>query len=97
MYHTLLHIYGPFSIHSFGLMIALGLFVCTWLLKRDRACNTLISEETLLDTLIVGIISGTVGGRLLYCLSSPPMEHWIDYVKIWDGGFSILGTIIAIL
>lgn len=97
MYHTLLHIYGPFSIHSFGLMIALGLFIFTWLLKKDPACKALVSEETLLDTLIVGIFTATIGGRLLYCLSSPPMLHGTDYIKIWDGGFSILGTIIATL
>ena len=95
MYHTVLHIYGPFSIHGFGLMIALGLIVFTWLLKKDPACKELVSEDTLLDLLMIGICTATFGGRLLYILSSPPMPHWIDYFAIWDGGFSILGTIIA--
>ncbi len=98
MYPQILHIYGPFSINSYGLMIAIGLLLFLWLVTRDPRREKLLSTDQLSDTIMVGVVSGLLGGRLLYFLSE---QHQIKtifgFFALWQGGLSILGCIIAIL
>jgi len=97
MSRELLHIYGPFSIQSFGLIIAIGLLLFTWLIQRHPKRKNLLSDEQFSAIILLGIISGIIGGRLLYIAQ---MYHKMPSIwsglRIWEGGFSILGTLIAI-
>lgn len=98
MYHTLLHIYGPFAIHSFGLMfaIALGLFI--WLVQRDPSSKAILVDQNLIDIILFGTIIILIGGRLLYIFSNwAAIEQWSDLLAFWNGGSSLLGCIIALL
>ncbi|MEX0672236.1 MAG: prolipoprotein diacylglyceryl transferase [Candidatus Babeliales bacterium] len=98
MYPQILHIYGPFAINSYGLMIALALMLFLWLTTRDPRRAKIISTDQLSNALMVGVVAGLLGGRLLYFLSE---QHHIktifDFFALWQGGLSILGAIIAIL
>ena len=69
--HTLLHIYGPFAIHSYGLMIALGLLLFMFLTRRDPRYITLNLDAHFSMILSVGIIAAILGGRLLFYASYP--------------------------
>lgn len=98
MGNELLHIYGPFAIRSYGLMIALGLLVFILLLKRHPKYKALHLGDKIIDISIIGILAGLVGGRLLYTVSEPDMIHSIaDFFSFWQGGFSILGCILGVL
>ena len=95
---TLLHIWGPLSIQAYGSMIFLGIVVFLYFLHKDPVIKPIISTTTLFDIVALGIVTGIIGGRILYIL-----EYWNTFTSfgqifaIWDGGFSILGTLIALL
>jgi phosphatidylglycerol:prolipoprotein diacylglycerol transferase len=98
MHRTLLHIYGPLYIHSFGLMIALGLILFTWLILRDPKRKHIIGQDQFIDTLLLGIVIALASGRLLYVICEPAyMTSWLDIISIWDGGLSLLGAIIGVI
>lgn len=58
---------GPLTVHSYGLMIALGILVCVFM-GMYRARKYGYKDEVVLDIAIFGILSGFVGAKLLYVL-----------------------------
>ncbi len=92
----LLHLYGPFSIHSFGVMIALGVIIMLYLLHHDNKLLKLVSQEQLTTIFQIGFVAGITGGRLWFLMTSwSTLDHWTDAFLIWSGGLSILGAIIG--
>ena len=97
MSRELIHIYGPFSIQSFGLIIAIGLLLFIWLTSKHVKAKKIMSSEQFSETILVGVISGILGGRLLFVAEAYwSMDSFFDIFRFWEGGFSILGTIIAV-
>lgn len=98
MSRELIHIYGPFSIQSFGFMIAVGLAVFTWLVLSHPSRKKLVTDEQFSTGLMLGILSGIIGGRLLYVFQDyHAMTSIWEPLYFWEGGFSVLGTIFAVL
>ncbi len=96
--HTLLHIYGPFAIHSYGLMIALGLLIFMFLIRHDARYKTLKLESRFSMIMIIGIIAAIIGGRMLFFLSYPEqIRNMADFFAFYEGGFSILGSVISVV
>jgi len=94
----LLHIYGPIAIHSFGLMIMLGLIVTLYLLHRDKPLAKLISYDQLGTIFQISFIAGLVGGRAWFLVTNPAtITHWTDCFTVWAGGLSILGAVIGVI
>ncbi len=97
MYKELVHIYGPFSIHSYGLCIAIGLYLILWLMQQHPAFKRLKIESHFASLILVGVLSGLLGGRILYAISSPTeIGSIFDFFAYWHGGFSVLGCVIAL-
>lgn len=97
MYSELLHIYGPFSINSFGLMIAIALVIFTRLVLKNPARALLMTVDQFLDVLIASICVGVIGARFLCMLTEwHLLDSWVDSIKLWQGGYSILGAIISL-
>ncbi len=96
MYPKLLHIYGPFFIQSYGFCIALGLLVFGGLLSNDKKRSLLIDDDRFQKLLIIGIICGVLGGRLLF-FATNHSESFFDFFEFWYGGFAVLGSILAVL
>jgi len=93
----LLHIYGPFSIYSYGLAIAIGLLVLLKLIKQHPQFTKLKLQDHFATIVIASIVTGITGGRLLYALTEPDaLDSFTHFFAYWEGGFSILGCIIAI-
>lgn len=65
---------GPFTIYSYGLMLATGFLVASYLLtlefKRKRLDPALASNITL-----IALVGGVAGSKLLYLI-----EHWDAFV-----------------
>ena len=98
MSRELVHIYGPFSIQSFGLIITVGLLLFTWLVRRHPLRKKLLNDEQFSTVILLGVVSGIIGGRLLYVAQEyGSMKNIWEAFHFWEGGFSILGTIIAVL
>lgn len=93
----LLHIYGPFAIHSFGLMIVIGLILTLYLLDRDKKLQKLITSAQLSNIINICVISGIIGGRIWFLATNySEIAVWTDYFTVWNGGLSILGAVIGI-
>jgi phosphatidylglycerol---prolipoprotein diacylglyceryl transferase len=97
MYKELFHLYGPFSIYSYGLFIAIGLCTIIMLMQADRRFIQLHIAPHFNALITVGILSGIVGGRVWYTLTEPDAARTLtDFLAYWQGGFSILGCVIGI-
>ncbi len=98
MWHTILHIYGPFAIHGYGLMIAIGLLIFLYLLQQDRRFHTLKLAPHLTNILVVGIITGVVGGRILFFIMHPELyKNFFSFLAVFNGGLSILGSLLLLI
>ncbi len=58
---------GSVTVHSYGLMIALGILVAAAALYRE-APRLKIDPDYLLEAVIIGAFSGLIGARLLYMI-----------------------------
>jgi phosphatidylglycerol:prolipoprotein diacylglycerol transferase len=98
MLKTILHIYGPFSINSFGTLIAIGVLVFIALVLRDPRAKKIIAPSVFIDTVALSIVLAILGGRLLFFATEGNMlAHWQEFFLVWSGGFSILGTVLAVI
>ncbi len=92
-----LHLFGPISIHIYGLFIVAGLSALLYALRYDKKCQQLITSEQLFTLTTYSILAGVGGGKLLYLLEFWDGDtSWTDELAFWQGGFSILGTILGI-
>jgi phosphatidylglycerol---prolipoprotein diacylglyceryl transferase len=72
MYPELFRI-GSLTVHSYGLMMALGILVSTLALQRE-APREGISADHILEAIIVAAFFGLIGSRILYIFL-----NWQDY------------------
>jgi phosphatidylglycerol:prolipoprotein diacylglycerol transferase len=64
MQQVLFHI-GGLRVFSYGFFIALGILVATlWMLRQAKKEG--MSQETVLDCVLIAVIAGIVGARLFY-------------------------------
>jgi len=91
---------GPFSLPTFGLMVATGLLVASYILQADFRRRGIRADAFL----IIGIagLAGIVGARLYHVLESPAeffADPWPQIISrfgfAWFGGF--LGGFAALL
>lgn len=93
----LIHIYGPFGIQAYGLFIMLAIIVTVWAIRKNKRFAQLNLEPVYVNIIIVSIIAGCIGARLLEIISEPTIyKHWYNWFALWQGGFSILGAIVGI-
>src|SRR5579872_3157386 len=96
--HTIPHIYGPFSIHSYGLAIAIAVLVFTYLIKQDPRFSVLKLEHLFSHILLVGTITAALGGKILFFVEQPALfTGFTDILTFWYPGFSILGAVLAVI
>ena len=94
----LIHLYGPFGIQSYGLFIMLGIIISVAAIRRDKRFYQLHLESVYLDIVAVATFAGIIGGRILEVISEPLLySTWTDWFSLWDGGFSILGSILGVI
>jgi len=96
MCQQLLHIYGPFSIQMYGLMLFIGLILSIVFLICDPLTKKLVTQQQLLDGIAVAIFSGLFGARILYLLFNyEKLKSAWNMLAVWDGGLSLLGAVIG--
>ncbi|MEK7620615.1 MAG: prolipoprotein diacylglyceryl transferase [Patescibacteria group bacterium] len=88
---------GPFTIHIWGLMMALGILVGTWaatVLARKRGLN----PKIIWDVMPWTMIGAFVGARMLHVLLYEPayfFSHPAEILAFWNGGLSISGGLVG--
>ncbi|EKD23261.1 MAG: hypothetical protein ACD_82C00173G0001, partial [uncultured bacterium] len=98
MSKEILHIWGPFSIQSYGLCMAIGILVASWLFLRDKRRESIISYDQFNKVITFAIIIAIVGGRSLFLAEeSESITDFLGIFKIWEGGLSSLGAILSVL
>lgn len=86
MFPNLLSI-GPFSIHTYGLFVAIGLFA--GLMTTVRIGKTEgIAAQRIMDMGFIMILSALLGSRSMYVLMnlSRYCKNPLDVLRIWQGG-----------
>ncbi len=95
---TIFQIWGPFCIYSYGVMIAVGCIITYYLMLKNPKRAAIITEPDLMQLFSVSILVGIIGGRVLHILATyDQLNSWFEICSLYEGGFSILGTIIALL
>lgn len=91
---------GPLALRWYGFLIALGVLIgSNWTLHEAK--KRALDSEKLLDMTLWLVISGLVGARLVYVLTSPgayfgPGGNPLSAFAIWQGGGSIHGGVLGI-
>lgn len=89
---------GPFSLHTYGLFVAVGFLVGVIVtLKLGKSEG--FSSQQIMDMGFVMILSGIIASRLMYVLAnlSYYTRNPIDMLKVWQGGLVFSGGIIGVL
>lgn len=92
--HPILLKLGPITIYSYGVMVAIGFSLAAFLVYR-RAPKFGMDRDKMIDYLILLLISGVVGARILYVFlnfgyyKANPMEilNLSGGGLVWYGGF----------
>jgi len=91
LYPTLFSL-GPLKIHTYGALIALGIFLALLYLSR-QAKKQGLDYQKILDITIYLVLSGVLGARIFYVI----LEYknfeadFIGIFKIWEGGLVYYG------
>lgn len=95
MYPVLFKI-GPVQVYSYGVMLALAFLVVAFLARR-RALSLGMNGDDILDLCIWLIVSGLIGGRILFILLNLDYyrDNPIETVMLWRGGLVWYGGLIA--
>jgi prolipoprotein diacylglyceryl transferase len=85
---------GPLNLRMYGVMIALGVVAGVWLARR-RWAGRGGDPEDITTIAIWAVPAGLIGARLYHVITDNELYrgHWIDAVRIWDGGLGIPGGI----
>ncbi|MFA5113411.1 MAG: prolipoprotein diacylglyceryl transferase [Candidatus Margulisiibacteriota bacterium] len=88
---------GGFTLHAYGLMVALGLGIGVALIAYFAWRYEKIAPETILDLALYCILGGIAGARLLYVAGQWEYfaEHPLEIVMLQNGGLVFLGSFLV--
>ncbi|RJR33779.1 MAG: prolipoprotein diacylglyceryl transferase [Desulfobacteraceae bacterium] len=88
---------GPVTIHTYGILVALG-FATAFLLTVRLSRSYGLGFQQVVDMGLIGIVAGVVGSRLLFVLLnySHFLTRPVETLKLWDGGMLFSGGLIAV-
>lgn len=88
---------GPFSLHVYGLLLALGIVVGVKVMMARWGAKG-GNPNDVLDGALVIVICGVIGARLYHVVTDYQRfddGEWLDALKIWKGGLSIWGAVLG--
>ena len=96
--HPLLAKIGPFPIHTYGFLIALGFLVAVAVVK-NLATRSKLDAEKVLDLTFWSLAVGFIGARLLFVITrfESFMQDPISIFRVWEGGLVFFGGPLAVL
>jgi phosphatidylglycerol---prolipoprotein diacylglyceryl transferase len=87
---------GNLVIHTYGVLIALGIFLSARYVL-GHAKSTKLSEGQLLDLILYSAMAGIIGARIAYVIANwgHYSVNFLEIFKIWEGGLIYYGGLIA--
>lgn len=88
---------GPITLHSYGLMIAIGFLLALYCAQRDFGKNGL-DPQIATNHAFWALFLGVVGTRVLHIIMFPESYSWRDpigWIAIWRGGLVFQGALIG--
>ena len=93
--HPILIRLGPLTIHTYGLLIALGFLIGLWI-AVSQAKKEGISSDRIIDLGFYILLAAIIGSRFLFILIN--LDHYTrnpaDIFKIWEGGLVFYGGVL---
>jgi phosphatidylglycerol:prolipoprotein diacylglycerol transferase len=89
------HQFGPFTLHTYGMLVALGFLAALAVVMRGARREGLPAEPVL-DVAFAAVLAAIVGSRLLYVLFNL-REYLADPLrifKVWEGGLVFHGGLL---
>ncbi len=85
--------WGDFALHTYGLMLAVGIWLAVWRAMRVAPRYHLASDDVF-DLAFAMVVAGIVGGRLLYVATNWHLyaEDVGGILRLWEGGLSYFGS-----
>ena len=95
MHPELLH-WHFIHLRSYGVMLAVAFLVGTWLALRE-ARRLGLDEDRLVNVILVTLVAGILGARMLYVLEHLPefRREWGSALALWQGGLTLYGGVVA--
>ncbi|MEK6673130.1 MAG: prolipoprotein diacylglyceryl transferase [Nitrospirota bacterium] len=86
---------GPLTLHTYGLLVAVGFLTGLFFAVR-QAKRQGISSERILDLGFYILLAAIIGSRLLFVATTPEhyLSHPLEIFKIWEGGLVFYGGLI---
>ena len=93
MYNELFSI-GPFTVHGYGLMIAIGVFAALYIAEL-RAPKNGMDKEKIFPLTMNCVITGILGAKIMFCIT-----NWQGFIKaplayLGSSGLVVYGGIIG--
>ncbi|MBC8420239.1 MAG: prolipoprotein diacylglyceryl transferase [Proteobacteria bacterium] len=97
MYPDLFSI-GPFTLHTYGLFVAIG-FCVGLMITIKLGKSEGIKAQEVMDLGFLIILAAIAGSRIMYILMNIPyyVERPMDIFKIWQGGLVFSGGVICVV
>ena len=93
--HPIICKIGPFTVYSYGVMMAIAVLVCSTLLSKD-AKRLKIKPEIIFDLVFWVVLFGILGARVFYVLLN--LEYFrqnpLEIVMIQNGGLAWQGGLV---
>ena len=93
---------GPLTIHSYGLMLAISVLVCTFLLTKDARPYG-ITSEVVFDLVFWVVLAGIIGARIFYIFLNLNffLQYPLEMMMVQNGGLAwqgglILGSMVGV-
>lgn len=88
---------GPFTLHTYGLFVALGVFAALFLMTHQAKRDGFPEPAKVFDLVFVIVFFGFIGGRLFYVVQEGEWyrDHPMEIFQIWKGGLVYYGGMIA--
>lgn len=88
---------GGITLHSYGLVIASGVFLAIFLMTQAAKKYGFPPHEKIFDMVFVVVLFGFLGSRLLYISQEWAWyrEHPLEIFEIWKGGLTYYGGMIV--
>ncbi len=93
--HRFLFKLGPFTVYSYGTMLALA-FVIGTILAAWRAGKAGVDRDKIIDLIFYILVSSLLGARSLFVALSWDYysSHFLEIFQIWEGGLVFYGGLI---
>ena len=85
---------GSIEVRWYGIIMVTGI-ILAFLYAYYRSKHEGISFDDLLDYALITVISGVVGARLYYVITSGEKYTFSEVFAIWNGGIAVYGSIIG--